>query len=136
MKVPLLWATLLFLGVALSGCFLAATREINLLVIRTESGGSEVTVTYRMPPPKEGKVYLLWLVNPDVGKSVRVGVVQPSSQLRGIKTRVDFWATGAVISIESSPEVDQMSVCDDCWALVSGQTSPTRGAAAGGTPTR
>lgn len=129
----LLWAILLSLTVALSGCFLASNREINLLVIRTESGGSEVTVTYRMPPPREGNVYVLWVLNADLGNSVRVGTVAPSSQLRAIRTKVDFWATAAVISIESSANVSQMS---DTWVLVSGQMQPSKNTTGAGTPTK
>jgi hypothetical protein len=114
---PLLLALLL----ALTGCFLEADREINLDLLYPNPNSSEVIVRYRVPPPPPGKLYVLWLLNPDEGKVAKVGQLEPSSSLRAIRATADFPVFGAIVSIESSPDVAQYS---DTWALEGGITKP------------
>jgi hypothetical protein len=116
----LVLAALLTIGV--SGCFLTADREINLDIVYPSARQSEVTVKYRVPPPPDGKVYVLWIMNPDAGNLAKIGRLPPSSRLSAVKVSVDFFATGAIVSIESSPDVTQMG---ETWALEGGKTAPS-----------
>lgn len=118
---PLQFLTIL-LVIAASGCFLTADREINLDIVYPTPQQSEVTVKYRVPPPPAGKVYVLWIVNPDLGRQVKIGEIPPASKLTALKVSIDFFALGAIVSIESSADVTQMS---NTWALKAGQIEPS-----------
>ena len=100
-----------------TGCGLLASvgldRAVAMAATYPETGGSEVSVTYTVPDPPPGNVYVLWILNPAEGKSAKVGVVRPGTN-RIVKTRVSFEALGAVVSIESSPDVEKMN---NVWAL-------------------
>ncbi len=122
MKSKLLLVFTLFLLLGATGCFLTPDREIDLDIVYPTPQQSEVTVKYRVPPPPSGKVYVLWIVNPDLGKQVKIGQIRPASKLTAIKTTVDFFALGAIVSIESSVDVTEMS---DTWALKAGQLEPS-----------
>ncbi|MBI2955196.1 MAG: hypothetical protein HYY30_12835 [Chloroflexi bacterium] len=110
------------LAVSLAGCILQPDREINLDIVYPTAQRSEITMKYRVPPPPPDKVYVLWILNPDLGRQVKIGQIPPATRLSAIKTSVDFFATGAVVSIESSADVTQMSTT---WALKAGQLEPS-----------
>lgn len=109
---------LLVLGVG--GCGLQADREIVVEYSYPDARRTEVTIRYRVPPPPAGNVYVLWVLNLEEGKRAKSGTVQPSSRVRAIKTSVDFHVTGVIVSIESSPDVAEMS---NTWALKSGRVT-------------
>ncbi|MCL5264131.1 MAG: hypothetical protein M1343_02875 [Chloroflexi bacterium] len=115
-------AIFLLLPAVATGCFLTPDREINLDIVYPTQQTSEVIVRYRVPPPPPGKVYVLWILNPDLGKVAKIGEVPPATRLSSIRAAVDFFAVGAIVSIESSPDVTQMS---NTWALKAGQLDPT-----------
>ncbi len=102
-------------------------RAISMEVSYPDGQTSDVTIRYTVPPPPPGKVYVLWILDPDTGQSQRIGVVEPGTD-RVVQARVGFEARGAVVSIESSPEPPRMN---NVWALKVGQVDagPTPSAA-------
>lgn len=88
---------------------------------------TEVTIKYTVPPPPAGKIYVLWIVNPDQHQAIDAGTVPGGSNLTARAT-VNFAATGAVVSIEDQPNPVKMS---NTWALKVGTVTlmtPTPGA--------
>ena len=81
---------------------------------------SEVTVNYSLPAPPQGKVYVLWVVNPEQRKAVNVGAVQAGPD-QTAHAKVDFPATGAVISVEDQ---DHPASMGGDWVLKAGQVTP------------
>ena len=96
-------------------------REIDIAMIYPTAQRTELTVKYRVPEPPPGKVYVLWAINADQGRQVKVGQVPAASKVTAVKTTLDFYVTGVVVSIESDPNVTQMS---NTWALKAGQLTP------------
>ncbi len=105
----------------LVGCFLQVDREIAIALIYPTPQRTELTMRYRVPPPPSGKVYVLWAINGDQGRRVKVGQVPPASSVTAVKTTLDLFVTGVVVSIESDPNVTEMS---NTWALRAGRLDP------------
>ncbi|HEX5416298.1 MAG TPA: hypothetical protein VFZ25_11575 [Chloroflexota bacterium] len=102
------------------GCA-SLNQSITLQMIYPTDNQTEVTVQYTVPPPPSGKVYVLWIVNPDEHQAQNVGEIR-SGQHQTAQTTVGFQATGAIVSIESSANVSTMS---NTWALKVGQVAPS-----------
>lgn len=96
-------------------------QSITLQMIYPTDNQTQVTVNYTVPPPPSGKVYVLWIVNPDENQRQNAGEIKSGQHLTA-QTTVNFQATGAIVSIESSPNVTTMS---NTWALKAGQITPT-----------
>ena len=69
--------------------------------------GSEITVTYSVPPPPPGKTYVMWVYNQDRTQIAKLGVVPPGSD-NTVKGSASFPIFGVVISEEASGNVTQM----------------------------
>lgn len=106
------------ISLLLAGCFLEIDREIDLAMVYPTQQRTDLVVKYRVPPPPPGKVYVLWAVNADQGRQVKVGQIPPASRVTAVKTTLDLFVTGVVISIESDLNVTQMS---NTWALRAGR---------------
>jgi len=83
---------------------------------------TELTVKYRVPEPPPGVVYVLWAVNADQGRQVKVGQIPPASKVTAVKATLDLFVTGVVVSMETDPNVTQMS---NTWALRAGRLTAT-----------
>lgn len=81
---------------------------------------SDVTVHYTLLRPPQGKVYVLWILNPFEGKVARAGALDAGHDLTA-HAQVDFAALGAVVSIEKSGGAATMS---GDWAAKAGQVTP------------
>lgn len=112
---------LLVFPFTLAGCFLQLDREIDIAMVYPSQQRTELTVRYRVPPPPAGNVYVLWAVNGDQGRQVKIGQIPPASKLTAVKTTLDFFVTGVVVSIESDANATQMS---NTWALRAGRLDP------------
>jgi len=96
-------------------------QSITLEMIYPTDNQTDVTVQYTVPPPPSGKVYVLWIVNPNEKHEQNAGEIR-SGQNMTAQTSVNFQATGAIVSIETSPNVTSMSTT---WALKVGQIEPS-----------
>jgi|GEM_PF-3140839 len=96
-------------------------QSITLEMIYPTPNQTQITVHYTVPPPPAGKVYVLWILNPNAKKQRNVGEI-PGGQNRTAVATVDFEATGAIVSVENSPNVTTMG---NVWALKAGQIQPT-----------
>lgn len=103
------------------GCLAPPNREINVAYFYPSQNQTELQITYRVPPPPDGKVYVLWVLNPGQGTVVKIGQLPPSPELKLVKTSVDFYAVGVIVSIEDSPDVPGPS---NTWALTAGVIDP------------
>jgi hypothetical protein len=74
---------------------------------------TDVTIYYTVPQPPPGKVYVLWVLNPQLHQMSSAGQV-PGGRNQTAKASVNFVATGAVVSIEDQPNPTTMSTT---WAL-------------------
>lgn len=105
----------------IAGCnTLALEKSITMETVFPTPQQAEVTIHYTVPYPPPGKVYVLWILNTAQHKVVEAGQVPGGRNLIAHAT-VPFDATGAVISIENSPNPSHMS---NVWALKVGSTSP------------
>ena len=102
-------------GVLLLGCSRLGIQQTSIALdaVFSAPNHTDATVTYSLPPAPEGKTYVLWIVNPQLHQAVRAGTAEPGRN-RVAKASVDFEATGAVITVESTPSPTAMG---DDWAL-------------------
>ena len=120
LKSAAIAALVLGVLVVVAGCA-SLQQSITLEMIYPTDNQTEVTVHYTVPPPPEGKVYVLWILNPDANKERNVGQI-PGGQNRTAQATVDFQATGAIVSVEDSPNVTTMG---HTWALKAGEIQPS-----------
>ena len=104
-----------------TGCLAPIDREINVAYFFPDQNRTELQVTYRVPPPPEGKVYVLWVLNPGQNKRAKIGQIPPTQELRAVKATVDFYAVGVIVSIEDSVDATNPS---STWALAAGVVDP------------
>jgi hypothetical protein len=111
---PLSIGLLLLALLLLAGCDqLSLEKSISMEEVYPAANECDVTVYYTVPYPPAGKVYVLWLVNPGLNEAVDVGQV-PGGFNQTARAKVNFDATGAVVSIEDTPTPARMS---STWAL-------------------
>ncbi len=105
-------AALLLSGLA-SGCgvdtrFRELTRPLSLsMAISYADGRSDITVRYSVPPPPDGKSYVLWAYDQGRKQVARLGAVPAGVELTAHGT-APFQATGVVITAEDSPDATKM----------------------------
>ncbi len=116
-----------FVLVVLTGCNrLELEKSIAMESVFPSTNQTDVTILYTVPQPPPGKVYVLWILNPQEGHMTSAGVV-PGGRNQTARASVNFYATGAVISIEDQPNPTTMSTT---WALKVGKVTletPTPG---------
>ncbi len=69
--------------------------------------GSDILVTYSVPPPPQGKVYVMWVYNQGRTQISKLGVV-PAGVDRSVKGSAGFPIYGVVISEEANGNVTRM----------------------------
>ncbi|HLH73044.1 MAG TPA: anti-sigma factor [Chloroflexota bacterium] len=112
----------LILLLLLTACTTSALeKSISMEAIYPNPNQSNVTIFYTVPPPPPGKVYVLWIVNPDKHEAVNAGQVSGGHNIT-VHAMVNFEAVGAVVSIEDQPNPASMS---HTWALKVGTVTPT-----------
>lgn len=138
------------LGIALllaglvSGCgldtrFKEVTRPLSLsFAVSYLDGRSEVSVRYSVPPPPEGKSYVLWAYDQGRKQVAKLGPVDAGVELRARGT-APFQAVGVIITVEDSPNVTKMVGTGIIELTLEEQNlgpSGGQGGGATGTPTR
>ena len=108
----------LALAVLASGC---TPRKGGVLNVIPQGNQYEVTYQYTLanPPPK-GQVYVLWLVNVDEGRMVKMGTVQHGIN-RVVRLQASFKPTGVIVSPEPSLDVERPG---KEWELMDGRVTP------------
>lgn len=115
------WPFVVALLCMLAGCnTLELEKSISMESVYPSSGQTQVTIRYTVPPPPEGKIYVLWILNPAQHDIVNAGQVTGGRDVTARAT-VSFDATGAVVSIEDQANPSKMS---DTWALKVGSVTP------------
>lgn len=112
-----IWIALLAtlaLSWVVSGCgeyntrFKEIVRPLSLSFAFTyTSQGTDITVTYSIPPPEPGKVYVLWAYDQGRRQVVKLGAI-PHGIERTAKGSANFPAVGVIITQETSPNVTRM----------------------------
>jgi hypothetical protein len=126
----LVWATVVACLLVTACNRLALEQSITMESVYPGPNQTDVTIKYTVPPPPPGKVYVLWILNPDQHQALNAGTVPAGSNLTA-RASVSFMATGAIVSIEDQPNPVKMS---STWALKVGTisvTTPTPGAIVG-----
>ncbi|MHB0870157.1 MAG: hypothetical protein ACYC66_13560 [Chloroflexota bacterium] len=144
---PRIWialvAALLLTGLV-SGCgldtrFKEITRPLSLsFAVSYLDGRSDVSVRYSIPPPPDGKSYVLWAYDQGRKQVAKLGPVQAGVELRARGT-VPFQAVGVIITVEDSPNVTKMVGTGIIELTLEEQNlgpSSGQGGGATGTPTR
>jgi hypothetical protein len=103
----------LFVPMAAGGCqyeaqFKEKVRPLSLsFAVTYQDRGSEVLVTYSVPPPSPGKVYVMWVYNQGRTQISKLGVV-PAGVDNTVKGSANFPIFGVVISEEANENVTRM----------------------------
>lgn len=103
--------SLLMLGAA-AGCqyetrFKEKVRPLSLsFAVTYLDRGSEVLVTYSVPPPSPGTVYVMWVYNEGRTQTSKLGVV-PAGVDNAVKGSANFPIYGVIISEETNGNVTQ-----------------------------
>jgi len=104
--------TALLLPALLAGCgyetrFREVTQPLAMSINVTYGNGrSDVTVHYSVPPPKPGKVYVMWVYTKGRAQIAKLGEVPPGIE-RTAKGSASFPIQGVFISEESSASVTE-----------------------------
>src|SRR5712692_9997550 len=79
---PLLALMLLGLSGILTGCSrLDLEKSITMESVFPTADQTDVTIYYTVPPPPSGKIYVLWILNPQAGQAVSAGQVPGGANL-------------------------------------------------------
>lgn len=73
-----------------------------------KGNGSDVLVGYRLPPPPDGKVYVVWGLTRDHSKTQKLAVITDGAANGSITGTTNFRIEGAMISVEDSPNVTKI----------------------------